>query len=114
VRNPRRSRLSLQERELESKDNIFIIHPNSNHNYEKFIVGLYQVESGQVLGHLVSGHFGFRVVSGRVGLGIGSFSIGSFRVSGHIRSGRVGYRIVSDQVRSDRVSDRSVSSYFRF
>jgi hypothetical protein len=64
----------------------------------------------------VSGYFGFRVVSGRVGSGIGSSSIesfqisgrirsgigsssvGSFRVSGHIRSGRVGHRVVQCQI----------------
>jgi hypothetical protein len=43
-------------------------------------------------------HFGFRVVSGRVGLGIESSSVGSFRVSSHIRSGRVGYQIVQYRV----------------
>jgi hypothetical protein len=87
VRDPRRSRLSLQEHELEPKDNIFIIHPN-------FIVGSYQVESGRISGHLVSGHFGFQVVSGQVGSGIGSFSVGSFRILGRLRSGQVGYRVI--------------------
>jgi hypothetical protein len=67
----RRSRLSLQERELEPVDNIFIIHPNSNHNYKNFTVGSYQVGSG-----------------------IGSFSIESFRISGRIKSGRVGYQVI--------------------
>jgi hypothetical protein len=53
---------------------------------------------GRVSGHLVSGHFGFRVVSGRVGLGIGSSSVGSFRISSRIRSGRVGYQVIQCQV----------------
>jgi hypothetical protein len=50
----------------------------------------------------VSGHFGLRVVLGRVGSGIesssvgsfrvsGSYQVGSFQVSGHIKSGRVRY-----------------------
>jgi hypothetical protein len=56
--------------------------------------GLYQVGSGRLSGHLVSGYFGFRVVSGRVGSVIGSSSVGSFRVSDRIRSGRIGYRVI--------------------
>jgi hypothetical protein len=58
ARNPWRSRLSLQERELEPGDNIFIIHLKSNYNYENFTIRSYQVESGQLSGHLVSDHFG--------------------------------------------------------
>jgi hypothetical protein len=61
------SRLSLQERELEPENNVFIIHSRSNHNYENFTIGSYQVGSSRVSGHLVSGHFGSWVVSGRVG-----------------------------------------------
>jgi hypothetical protein len=102
TRNTLRSRLSLKERELEHKDNLFIIHPNSIHNYKKITVRSYQVRSSRVLGHLVSGHFGFRGVSyrvlghlvlGRFGFRVGSYQvgsgIGSFRVLNHIRSGRV-------------------------
>jgi hypothetical protein len=72
------SRLSLQEHELKSEDNIFIINPNSNHNYENFIVGS----------------------------GIGSSSVGSFRVSGRIRSGRVSDYLISGYFESRVVSDR--------
>jgi hypothetical protein len=120
ARDPKRSRLCLQERELEPGDNAFIIHSRSNHNYENFTVGSYQVGSGigsgigsgRVSGHLVSGHFGSWVVSGWVGSGIGSSSVRSFRVSGrvsgHFRSrvvsGRVGSGIWSSSVRSFRVS----------
>jgi hypothetical protein len=63
--------MSLQERELEHGNNVFIIHPNSNHNYKNFTVRSYQVGSGRV----------------RVGSGIGLSSIGSFRVSGWVRLG---------------------------
>jgi hypothetical protein len=56
--------------------------------------GSYQVGSGWVSGHLVSGHFEFLVVSGRVGSDIESSSIRSFRVSGRIRSGWVNYRVI--------------------
>jgi hypothetical protein len=35
--------MNLKDRELEPEDNIFIIHPNSNHNYDNFTVGSYQV-----------------------------------------------------------------------
>jgi hypothetical protein len=58
----------------------------------------------------MSDHFGFRVISGWVGLVIGSSSvglfgfrvvsvrvgsvIGSFRVSDRIRSDRIGYRVI--------------------
>jgi hypothetical protein len=62
--------------------------------------------SGRVLGHLVSGHFRFWVVLGRVGSGIGSSSVGSFRVSGRIRSGRVSDYLISDHFESRVVSDR--------
>jgi hypothetical protein len=79
---------------LESGDNVFIIHQNSNHDYENFTVGSYQVGSGRVSDHLVSGQFGFWVVSSRVGSSIGSSSAGSFRVSGRIRSGWIGYRVI--------------------
>jgi hypothetical protein len=58
-------------------------------------VGSFQVGSGRLSSYLVvSDHFGFRVVSGRVGSVIGSSSFGSFRVLGRIRSGRVGYRVI--------------------
>jgi hypothetical protein len=70
VWDPRRSHLSLQERELEREDNIFIIHPNSNHNYENFTVRLYQVGSG-----------------------IESSIVESFRDLGRIRSSQVGDRV---------------------
>jgi hypothetical protein len=43
-----------------------------------------------VFGHLVLGHFRFRIISGRVGSDIGSFSVGLFRVLSRIGSGRVG------------------------
>jgi hypothetical protein len=103
VRDPQRSHLSLQERELEPEDNIVIIHPNSNHNYENFIVGSYQVgsgfgsyqvRSGRISGHLASDHFGFRVISGQVKSGIRSSSVELFRVSGRIETGRVDYRVI--------------------
>jgi hypothetical protein len=42
----------------------------------------------------VSDHFGFRIVSDRVGSVIGSSSVGSFWILGRIRSGRVGYRVI--------------------
>jgi hypothetical protein len=104
MRDARRSRLSLQERELETEDNIFIIHPNFNHNYENFTIG-----SGRVLGHLVSDHFGFRVEF-RVISGFGSYQVGSSQVSGHfafrVVSGRVGSGIGSSIVRSFRISGR--------
>jgi hypothetical protein len=89
------SRLNLQEHELELGDNIFIIYLRSNHNYENFTVGSYQVGLGRVSGHLVSGHFGYRVVSSQVGLGIGSSSVRSFQVSSRIRSGQIRYRVIS-------------------
>jgi hypothetical protein len=104
VRDSRRSHLSLQERELELKDNIFIIHQNSNHNYENFIGGSYQVGSGRVFGH-----FRFRVVLGRVGSGIRSFSVGSFRVSG-----RVSDHLIFGRIRSGRVLGHLVFGHFRF
>jgi hypothetical protein len=47
------------------------------------------VVSGRVSGHLVLGHFGIRVVSSRVGSGIRSFNVGLFRVMSHIASERV-------------------------
>jgi hypothetical protein len=78
----------------ESGDNIFVIHQSSNHDYENFTIGSYQVESGRVSGHLVSGQFRFRVVSSRVGSSIESYSVGSFRVSGRIRLGWIGYRVI--------------------
>jgi hypothetical protein len=111
VWDPRRSRLSLRERELESGDNIFITYSSSNHNYENFTVGSgrvsshfgFRVISGRVSSHLVSchfefqvrsgrlsGHFGFRIISSRVGLSIGSFSVGLFRILNRIESERVG------------------------
>jgi hypothetical protein len=37
--------MSLQKCELEPGDNIFIIHLSSNHNYENFTVGSYQIGS---------------------------------------------------------------------
>jgi hypothetical protein len=43
--------------------------------------------SGRVSGHLVSGHFSFRVVSGRIGSGIRSSNVRSFRILGRIVSG---------------------------
>jgi hypothetical protein len=123
------SHLSLQDRELKPGDNIFIIHPSSNHNYKKFTVGSYQVGSGRVSGHLVSSHFGCWV-----GSGFGSSSVKLFRVLGRIRSGRVsghfefwvisgrvgscigsssvGSFRVSGRIRSGQVSGRSVSNYF--
>jgi hypothetical protein len=78
-------------------------------------VGSYQVGSGRLLGHLVSGHFGFwvvsgwsgrlsghlvlgyfgfRIVSSQVGLVNRSSSVGSFHILRRIRSGRVGYRVI--------------------
>jgi hypothetical protein len=88
------------------------------------------------LGHLVSSHFEFWVVSGQVGSGIRSSSIESFRVSGrirscirsfqvsgHIRSGGSGIRSfsiesfhVSDRIRSNRVGYRIILSFelYRF
>jgi hypothetical protein len=42
----------------------------------------------------MSGHFGFRVVSDRVGSVIGSSSVELFWVSDHLKSGRVGYRVI--------------------
>jgi hypothetical protein len=71
-----------------------------------------RIRSGWVSDHLVSGHFGFWVVSGpvgsgirlssvesfrvsgRVGSGIWSSSIGSFQVSGRIKSGQVVYQVI--------------------
>jgi hypothetical protein len=91
ARNPSRSRLSLQEREL----NVFIILSRSNHNYENFTVGSYQIGLGRISGHLASGHFGSWIVSGRVRSGIRSSSVMPFWVSGRIMSGRVGYRVIS-------------------
>jgi hypothetical protein len=55
---------------------------------------LYQVGSGLLSGHLVSGYFGFWVVSGRVRSVIGSSSVGSFQISDRIMSGQVGYRVI--------------------
>jgi hypothetical protein len=108
--DPRRSRLSLQKREV------------SNHNYKKNTVGSYQVGSGiesssvgsfQFLGRIKSGQvvyriiFGFRVVSNRVGLGIESSIIGSFQILGcigsGIRSSIIGSFWVSDRIISGRV-----------
>jgi hypothetical protein len=87
------SRLSLQERELESENNIFIINSSSNTITKILLSGC--IRSGRVRYRVISG-FG----SYQVGSSIGSSSVGSFRVTGRIRSGRV--------------SDRSVSDYFRF
>jgi hypothetical protein len=53
----------------------------------------------------VSGHFGFRVISGRVGSGIRSFSVGSFRV--RVVSNRVRSGIGSSSFGSFRVSSRN-------
>jgi hypothetical protein len=53
------------------------------------------VESGWVSDLLVSGHFIFRVISGRVGSVIWSFSVGSFRIFGRIRSSRLSSHLVS-------------------
>jgi hypothetical protein len=133
TRDPQRSRLSLQERELESEDNIFIIHPSYNHNFENFTVGSYQIgfgsgimsssvgsfwivssRSGRISGHLVSGHFGFRIVSSWVGSGIESSIIGLFRILNRIGSG-IGYLVLCHfvfRIVSDRVSSHSVSNYF--
>jgi hypothetical protein len=47
----------------------------------------------------VSGHFGFRIVSGQVGLVIGSSSVGLFRILNHIGLDFAIY--VSDLVRSN-------------
>jgi hypothetical protein len=109
VRNPHRSCLSLQEREPENEDNIFIIYQISIHDYKKIIVRSYQVGSGQVLGYLVSSNFEFRVISGRVESGIRLSSVGSFWISGCITSGRV-----SGRIRSGRVSDHLVLGHFGF
>jgi hypothetical protein len=64
--------LSLQERELElePEDNIFIIHSNSNHNYENFTV-----RSSRVFGYLVSGRIRSGRVRYRVILGFGSYQV---------------------------------------
>jgi hypothetical protein len=43
----------------------------------------------------VSGHFEFRILSGRVESVLGSSSIGSFRVSGRIKSGQVSGHLIS-------------------
>jgi hypothetical protein len=51
----------------------------------------YQIGLGRVLDHLVSDHFGFWVVSSRVGSSIGSSSVRSFQISCHIKSGQVEY-----------------------
>jgi hypothetical protein len=117
ARDPQRSHLSPQECELELGDNIFIIHPSSNHNYKNFTVGSYQVKSGQVSGYLVSGHFGYRVISGQVGSGIESSSVGSFHILRRIRSGpRVSSHLISGHfsfwVVSGRVSDHLVLDHF--
>jgi hypothetical protein len=89
ARDLRRSRLRLQERELESEDIIFIIHPNSNYNYQNFTIGLYHIGSGRVSGHLVSGHFEFRIISDRVRYRVVQYEIIScFEL----------YRISTDQV----------------
>jgi hypothetical protein len=73
------------------------------------------IGSGRVLSLLVSSHFRFRVVSGRVGLVIGSSSVGLFHISNHIRSGRLsghfGFRIVSGQVRLV-IGSSSVGSFW--
>jgi hypothetical protein len=68
----------------------------------------FRVVSGRVSNHLVLGHFGFRVVSGQVRSGIGSSSVGSFQVSGRIKSDRVvQYQIISDyepyQIKTSRM-----------
>jgi hypothetical protein len=54
----------------------------------------YQVGLGRLSGHLISGHFGFRIVSGRVGSVIGSSSVRLVWVSGRLRLGRVSYRVI--------------------
>jgi hypothetical protein len=108
IRDPQRSCLSLQERELEHGDNIFIIYSRSNHNYENFTVESYHVGSGRI-----SGHFESRVVSGRVSshLVSGHFGsrVGSSRVSGHLVSGHFGFQVVSG-----RVSGRLLLDHFGF
>jgi hypothetical protein len=53
-----------------------------------------RVRSSRVSGFLVSGHFRFRVISGRVGSVIRSSNVRSFQISGYIKSGWVGYRVI--------------------
>jgi hypothetical protein len=99
--------MSIQKRE--PGDNVFIIHSRSNHNYENFIVGSYQVRSGWVSGHLVSGHFGSRIILGRVRSG---------RVSSHLVPGHFGFQIVSGRVgsaiRPFRVSGHIKSGWIKY
>jgi hypothetical protein len=50
----------------------------------------------------VSSHFGFRIVSGQVGLVIGSSSVGLFQILNHIRLDWIRFHYyVSDLVRSN-------------
>jgi hypothetical protein len=62
------------------------------------------IRLGWVSGLLVSGRFGFWVVSGRVRSVIGSSSVGLFQILGRIRSGQLssyfGFRVVSGWVGS--------------
>jgi hypothetical protein len=62
-----------------------------------------QVGSSRLSGQLVSGHFGFRIVSGQVRLVIGSFSVGLFQILNHIEQ---------DWIRSNQISP-SVSDLVR-
>jgi hypothetical protein len=48
----------------------------------------------------VSDHFGFRVVSGRVGYFWVVSDFGSYQVSGHLVSGHFGVRVISSRVGS--------------
>jgi hypothetical protein len=65
--------------------------------------GSYQVGLGRVSGHLVLGHFGFWIVSGRVGSGIRLFSVELFRIMNRIELERLG----SDPATSSFYYDRS-------
>jgi hypothetical protein len=110
------SRLSLQERELEPENNIFIINSSSNTITKTFTIGLYQVGLGWVSGHfgfwVVSGRVGYRVIQCRVISGYGSYQVGSGRVLGHLVSGHFGFLVVSGQ--SGRVSGHLVLGHFGF
>jgi hypothetical protein len=69
---------------------------------------------GQLSVHLVSGHFGFRVVSSRIRSTIGSFwfQVRSSQLLGHLVSGHFEFCIISGQVGS--VIDHLVSGHFIF
>jgi hypothetical protein len=67
------------------------------------------------LGHVVLGHFGFRVVSSRVGSGIRSFSIRFFQILNRIKSERIGQisRIKSDYAVMPPLLQTKVHRLFR-